>query len=196
MFFPGHILAGFSHGFRQRRALWQLLCSTPLDNGIGTLTPEHFKAEGVRALCVDFDGVLAPHGSAQPLPEACQWLKRCAAELGETGIFILSNRPAEQRRNWFHANFPEMRFISGVRKKPFPDGILTAAAQARVQADEVLMIDDRLLTGCLAAINAGARPCYVRRPYVALGQKTSAELFFMTLRLMERMFVRLCRVTW
>jgi hypothetical protein len=51
------------------------------------------------------------------------------------------------------------------------------------------MVDDRLLTGCLAALVAGARPCYIRQPYISLGQRPLAELFFVLLRWVERCFV-------
>jgi hypothetical protein len=52
------------------------------------------------------------------------------------------------------------------------------------------MVDDRLLTGCLAALEAGARPCYIRRPYIAFRHRPLAELFFMLLRRAERSFVK------
>lgn len=52
------------------------------------------------------------------------------------------------------------------------------------------MVDDRLLTGCLAALNAGAQPWYIRSPYTALKLNPLAELFFMLLRFSERLTVR------
>jgi len=51
------------------------------------------------------------------------------------------------------------------------------------------MVDDRLLTGCLAALVAGARPCYIRRPYISFSHRPLAELFFWMLRRAERCFV-------
>jgi hypothetical protein len=184
-------LAGFSLGFRFRRTLAEILGSTPVDNSIHSLDPSALKATGIAALALDFDGVLAPHGFEAPLPEAEEWLSRCVTIFGADNIFILSNKPTEARCLWFCRNFPGIRFISGVPKKPFPDGLNKIAELARLPLSAVLMVDDRLLTGCLAAINAGARPCYVRSPYVSFKQRPLIELFFMLLRIGERVCVRL-----
>lgn len=142
-------------------------------------------------LALDFDGVLAPHGFPAPLPEAVTWLKDCAAAFGADKIFILSNKPTDERRQWFTEHFPAMRFISGVRKKPYPDGLDRVGELSGAPLSSILMVDDRLLTGCLAAINAGSQPCYIRRPYVSYNHRPLAELFFWLLRNGERLFVGL-----
>jgi len=186
-----HILAGFTLGFRCRRELSRILAETPPEASLLTIDPADLKFRGIAALALDFDGVLAAHGAAVPLPEAVAWMKRCEAVFGGNHVFILSNKPTDKRRQWFAENFPAMRFISGVRKKPYPDGLKKTAELAGVPLSSILMVDDRLLTGCLAAIVAGARPCYIRRPYVSFKQRPLAELFFMLLRAAERVFVRL-----
>lgn len=189
---PGaHILAGFSLGFHLRRELRRLLDGTPPDTGILKLDPEALRSSGIAALALDFDGVLASHGSPVPIPEAVAWMKRCEAVFGGERIFILSNKPTDGRKRWFAENFPAMRFISGVRKKPYPDGLNKTGELAGVPLSSVMMVDDRLLTGCLAALVSGARPCYIRRPYVSFGHRPVAELFFWLLRICERVVVRL-----
>jgi len=189
MSFPAHILAGFSLGFHHRRDLRDVLNSTSPNTGILELDPKTLLMSGIVALALDFDGVLAHHGAPAPLPEAIEWMKRCEVVFGGDRIFILSNKPTEGRRQWFANHFPSLRFISGVRKKPFPDGLNKTGALAGVPLSQILMIDDRLLTGCLAALAAGARPCYIRRPYVSFSHRPLAELFFMLLRQAERCFV-------
>jgi predicted HAD superfamily phosphohydrolase YqeG len=184
-----HIPAGFSLGIRHRRRLRRILDETPASSCIMTLDPASLKSSGVAALALDFDGVLAHHGAPAPLPEAVEWMERCEAVFGGDRIFILTNKPTEGRRQWFANRFPALRFISGVRKKPFPDGIKKTGALAGVPLSQILMIDDRLLTGCLAALAAGARPCYIRQPYVSFSHRPLAELFFMLLRRAERCFV-------
>jgi predicted HAD superfamily phosphohydrolase YqeG len=186
-----HVLAGLSLGFHHRRGLRKLLVSTPPDSGITELSPETLLSSGIAALALDFDGVLAHHGAPFPLPEAISWLKRCEAVFGGDRIFILSNKPTDGRRQWFAENFPAMRFISGVRKKPYPDGLNKTGELAGVPLSSIMMVDDRLLTGCLAALVAGARPCYIRNPYSSLNYRPVAELFFRQLRILERLFVRL-----
>lgn len=185
-----HILAGFSLGFHHRRRLRELLDSTPTDTGILQLDPERLKSSGITALAVDFDGVLAGHGFPEPLPEAVAWLERCETVFGGSRIFILSNKPTDGRRQWFAEQFPAMRFISGVRKKPYPDGLNKTGELAGVPLSSIMMVDDRLLTGCLAALVAGAQPCYIRRPYISFNHRPLAELFFSSVRILERLFVR------
>jgi predicted HAD superfamily phosphohydrolase YqeG len=188
--FSAHILAGFSLGFHHRRSLRQLLDNTPVNTNILELDPRELQLSGIAALALDFDGVLAAHGEPVPLPEAIAWLKRCEMIFGGDKIFILSNKPTDGRRQWFSEQFPAMRFISGVRKKPYPDGLKKTGELAGVPLSAIMMVDDRLLTGCLAAVAAGARPCYIRRPYVALGNRPLAELFFAALRIFERAAIK------
>lgn len=186
-----HILAGFSLGFRHRRELRRLLDSTPQNRNILELDPKALHLSGIATLALDFDGVLAGHGFPAPIPEAAAWMKRCETAFGGDQVFILSNKPTDERRQWFAENFPAVRFISGVRKKPYPDGIDKTGELAGVPLSSIMMVDDRLLTGCLAALVAGARPCYIRRPYVSFNRRPVSELFFMMLRILERLFVRL-----
>ncbi len=187
---PGaHILAGFSLGFRYREQLSRLLRETPTHQNVLSIVPAALKTDGIRALALDFDGVLAHHGAPCPIPEAIEWLNHCQSVFGGEMIFILSNKPTEGRRQWFSEHFPKFRFISDVRKKPYPDGLNKTGELSGVPLPSILMVDDRLLTGCLAALVAGARPCYIRHPFSSFSFRPFAELFFMTLRMAERILL-------
>jgi predicted HAD superfamily phosphohydrolase YqeG len=190
MYSFSHILAGFSLGFSHRRELLHLLDSTPTDSSITKLDPEVLRESGIAALALDFDGVLAHHGAETPLTEAVDWMKQCVAIFGEDRIFVLSNKPTDERRQWFAEHFPAIRFISGVPKKPYPDGIKKTGELAGVPLSSIMMVDDRLLTGCLAALAAGARPCYIHNPYISIRHRPLAELFFICLRSSERILVK------
>jgi predicted HAD superfamily phosphohydrolase YqeG len=185
-----HVLAGFTLGFTFRKELAQVLRETRPGSCIANLDPARLTADAITALALDFDGVLAPHGFSAPLPETQEWLVRCNAAFGADKIFILSNKPTEARKAWFRDNFPGIRFISGVRKKPYPDGLNKVGELAHVPLSAILMVDDRLLTGCLAALVAGARPLYIRRPYRSFRNRPLAELFFMLLRAGERFLLK------
>jgi hypothetical protein len=185
-----HVFAGFTLGFTFRKELAQVLRETPPGSSIVNLDPVRLTGGGITALALDFDGVLAPHGFTAPLPGAQEWLTRCSAVFGADRIFILSNKPTEARNAWFRDNFPEIRFISGVRKKPYPDGLKKAGELARVPLSAIMMVDDRLLTGCLAALIAGACPLYIRRPCISFRHRPLAELFFMLLRAVERFLLK------
>jgi hypothetical protein len=181
-----HVFAGFTLGFTFRKELAQVLREPLAGSSITDLDPARLTGSAITALALDFDGVLAPHGFSAPVPEAHEWLVRCSAVFGADRIFILSNKPTEARKAWFRDNFPEIRFISGVRKKPYPDGLIKAGELAHVPLSAILMVDDRLLTGCLAALVAGARPLYIRRPCISFRHRPLAELFFMMVRAGER----------
>ena len=185
-----HGLAGFTLGFTFRRELSQVLRDTPPASSIMSLDPAQLTEGGITALVLDFDGVLAPHGFPAPLPEAREWLSRCSAVFGADRIFVLSNKPTEARKVWFRDHFPGIRFISGVRKKPYPDGLKKAGELAHAPLSAILMVDDRLLTGCLAALVAGARPLYIRSPFISFRHRPLAEIFFMLLRAGERSLLK------
>jgi len=185
------ILNSLILGFRFRSELGRILAETPRDNSILSIDPARLKADGIAALALDFDGVLSPHGFNAPIPPAREWLSRCTAIYGEEKIFILSNKPTEARKRWFAEHFPRIRLISGVAKKPYPDGLVKTGELANVPLASILMVDDRLLTGCLAAINAGTRCAYIRSPYISKEIRPLTELFFFFLRFGERFVVRL-----
>ena len=186
-----HIMAGFSLGLQYRRQLAGILKQTAANATILDLDPAEIRNRGVSTLALDFDGVLAPHGAATPLAEVIKWLQGAAAVFGEGRIFILSNKPTDERRQWFMANFPGFRFISHVRKKPFPDGLQKIAELSGCQLSAILMVDDRLLTGMAAALVAGSRPAYIRNPYISMQGLPLHELFFMSIRTVERILIRI-----
>jgi predicted HAD superfamily phosphohydrolase YqeG len=155
------------------------------------VNPVELAARGVTVLVLDFDGVLAPHGADVPLPEVEEWLRRCAVVLGEERIFVLSNRPVPVRADYFHRVFPGIRVVSGVRKKPFPEGLLRIMELSGAVPGQVVMLDDRLLTGVLGACLAGVSVIYINAPYVSLAHRPLHECFFMLLRILERGFINL-----
>lgn len=189
-----HILKGVIDGFKMRNMLAKLVSGTPVELRLIDLAPEQLKAEGISTLALDFDGVLAPHGADKPLPEVENWLRGAVELFGEGQIFILSNHPFGSRLDWFKVHFPGVCFVGGVRKKPYPDGIVKTGKLAGVPVSGILMVDDRLLTGCLAALLAGARPCYIRNPYRSFRKSPLKEGLFSTLRFAERLFLQLIAV--
>lgn len=189
------ILYGFTGAFCKRLELAAIIRNTKPGTTIFSLDLQKLKAEGVGALALDFDGVLAHHGANQPDPKAIEWLFEAARVFGQNNLFILSNKPTEQRKEWFGKHFPHIRFVSGVAKKPFPDGLLKIAQMAQLNRSAIMMIDDRLLTGCLAAINAQCRPCWINKPACSYLHRPLSELFFAMLRKLEILycqFIMIC----
>ncbi len=136
-------------------------------------------------LVLDFDGVLAPHGALAPLPEVEEFLVK-ACQHSTNGVYILSNKPMMERIDYFAQHFPSIKFIIA-KKKPYPNGLQEITFKAKVKPEELVLVDDRLLTGGLAAILAGTQFLYVRKPFIDYRAKPFKEVCFQCLRLLERL---------
>jgi hypothetical protein len=134
--------------------------------------------------------MLAPHGYDEPLPEVITWLKECAGDPHIKRIYIMSNKPTPRRERYFAEHHPELRFVKGVRKKPYPEGLLNIIAAEAVTPGQVLLVDDRLLTGILATVLAGTKCILVTRPYIDFTFKTISEACFVMIRTLEKAFIR------
>lgn len=149
------------------------------------LEPTVLKQRGIEALILDFDGVLAPHGAPQPLKAVEAWLQKCVDHFSGR-LFILSNQPSIERRAYFEKYFPGIRFVWPKRKKPFSDGVREILGRLSLLPNQILLVDDRLLTGLLVAAIEGLVGCYVTEPWVCFRKRPMAELFYQSLRWIER----------
>lgn len=154
------------------------------------IEPMALKAEGYTVLVLDFDGVLASYGEEKPYEFLYPWVNTCVQTFGAGKVFVLSNKPTPIRQQFFATHFPDICFTVGKRKKPYPDGLLQILDLTKVPAHQMLVVDDRLLTGILAAILVGAGGRYVTAPYINLSKRPLSELGFMLLRGMERLLLR------
>lgn len=153
------------------------------------LNPISLKERGFKILILDFDGVLAAYGEVYLSPEIDSWMNFCVQILGEGNVFILSNQATQERANYFAKTFKGVKLIFPAKKKPYPNGILQILQLTKAVPEEVLVVDDRLLTGILATIIANIPGCYVTKPFICLNKRPIAELFFIALRKMERLFL-------
>jgi len=148
------------------------------------------KAQGIIVLALDFDGVLSTHGEIEPLPEVKLWLDRCVDTFGASQIYILSNKPLPERAAYFQQHYAGIRWVSGVRKKPYPDGMIRIMELSNVAPEKIVLVDDRLLTGILATLIAGTRCVYIKRAYRQFSKHTIREVFFASLRAFEKFWVK------
>lgn len=157
------------------------------------LDPERLKKQNTIALILDFDGVLAYEGDLHPLPEIIEWLDKAIEIFGSKKIFILSNNPLPQRKLFFEKYFNNNIIFITAKPKPSTEGIEMAYkildSDLKFNKSQILLIDDRLLTGILAAKIFGVSCCLIRKPYVNLKHKVLKEIFFILLRLIERTII-------
>ncbi len=157
------------------------------------LNLEYLKQKNILALILDFDGVLGSHGKLQPLPEVVEWLERAVQIFGPKKIFVLSNNPLASRRDFFEQYFNNQIEFIIAKPKPNLEGIITIFNDlllfGSIEKSQVLLIDDRLATGILAAKIFGIASCLIMKPYVNLRGNWIKELFFMFLRKLERIIV-------
>ncbi len=180
-------------GYAHRIALAKLYLRTPPQQNTLDIVPQELLKQGVKILVLDFDGVLASHGELLPAPEIADWLQNCLHVFPAAHIFLLSNKPLPERVAYFESY--GIRCIAGVQKKPYPEGLLKIQELAQCQASEIILVDDRLLTGGLAACIAQTQIYYVTRPFIAWGKRPVAESFFMLVRWVERRIIALYSAT-
>lgn len=153
-----------------------------------TLTPEVLNANGVKVLILDFDGVLAGHASPAPCQDVLTWLEYLTEHWPHL-ICIFSNNPSVEREVFFKTHFPTIQFIKNVAPKPYPDGLIYIQEQTNHLASEILMVDDRLLTGILCALIAGVKPCLIKKPYQNFKKHPLKELLFTFFRKMDKILL-------
>lgn len=171
--------------YRYRLALLKFLNTEHQCLHVTDLTEEKLNMLGVKVLALDFDGVLAPHGEPEILPKIQPWLETIGMP-----IYILSNKPFPARLNHL-SRYPNLKCITDVSKKPYPDGLLKIAKEAAVSPESILLIDDRLLTGMLATCIAGCQGVWLKVAIKNFRHRPGIELGFQSLRIIEAVGLKL-----
>ncbi len=179
------------HAFKHKKKLYAYLVDGHLRcSKVTELTPAYFKQRALSYIILDFDGVLANHGAIQPLKKVERWLDKLIKAMPEAEFALFTNKPSAARLAYFQARFPTMTIISGVPKKPYPDGLNQLLSDFKAPKKAVVLVDDRLLTGMLAVCLAGIQGIYITEPYQDFKKNRGVESFFALLRKTERVAVR------
>ncbi len=187
--FSQRIIYTLQMSYRYRQELANIYLKTPTHFSTAQISLQKLKNMGIKVLVLDFDGVLAAHGEIQPTTKILVWLQTCSTYFEQ--VFLLSNKPFHHRLNHFQSKYPQVYCITNVAKKPYPEGLNKVKQLSGKLAHEIALVDDRLLTGVLAACIAQTQVVYVTSPYTNLTKRPIAEAFFTTLRFMERRYVQL-----
>lgn len=160
----------------------------PYQENITQINWRALHQSGVRVVVLDFDGVLAEDDAVRVRDEIFPLLNHIRDIFGEH-IYILSNKPKEERQTFFALNFSFIHFVVA-KKKPYPDGLLEIIQREQIDPQDVVLIDDRVLTGGLASILAKTRCILIEKPYVCFANNFIRECLFMSMRAVERLFFR------
>lgn len=140
----------------------------------------------IKALVLDFDGVLNSYAETTVTKNAKIWIEDLLKKMPELKIFILSNKPSSDRKEYFLKNFPKIKFIKCKKKKPYPDSLNDILKENNINQNQLLIVDDRLATGILVAEIVGCKACLITNPYVNLRRRFFVESFFCGLRFFEQ----------
>ena len=176
--------------FLYRKGLSKIKRGKQCVSGVLSISPSFLDEHHIDVLVLDFDGVMASHGEDIPYNEVIAWLKDLLIHFNENKVYILSNKPTIQRKLFFQEYFPKVTFISGVRKKPYPDGLQLVAEMSGVKNSNIAIVDDRLLTGCLSSLIAGSQAIWVTKAYTNFKKRFVVESFFQFQRWLDKSIIR------
>lgn len=175
--------------WKYRRKLRCYLSDPQLQiKSVTELTLEYLQKLQIKVLVLDFDGVLGADHALLPASFVKPWLDQVYQHYQDK-LFILSNKPLAPREANLKACYPKLNFVKGVAKKPYPEGLLLIQNQTQVDKDQMLFCDDRLLTGVLAAELAQIKVLWLTQPIQDFKKRFWHELFFASLRRMDRGFL-------
>ncbi len=171
-------------GFRHKAQLKVI----PYETNIVSIDWRSLYQSGMRVVVLDFDGVLAADKQKKLYAGVDAVLNTTQAIFGDH-VYIFSNQPTPQRQAYFAEHFPRIQFLVA-KQKPYPDGLLSVITREQVKPEEVLLVDDRVLTGGLAATLAGIKCILIEKPYICFWDNMIRETVFMSLRVIERAIFR------
>lgn len=154
-----------------------------------SIDPTALKAKGIQVLALDFDGVLNYHNAIE-IPDAIKaWLVTCGQVFGEDHLYLHSNNNRPDRIDYIKQHFPSMHILNPTQKKPSPEGLQSITDMTGIPPQHIALVDDRLLTGMLAACQAGCRGIHITKPFTHYRLNFITEIFFTSLRWLERHYI-------
>lgn len=142
----------------------------------------------IKFIMLDFDGVLSSHNDVNFDENVFYWLKFTYEIYGKSSLCVYSNNIFISRI-LFLKKIGIVNTSIGFRKKPYPDFINNVLNNKKLLYHEIILIDDRISTGILAASIAMIRWCLVKNPYLNIKGNFFVELFYIFLRKLENLFL-------
>ena len=83
----------------------------------------------------------------------------------QNGCSVYSNNLFAQRVQYIESEFPEMSIVPLTKKKPYIDDLSKLLQERELDPSQVLVIDDRLTSGILAACCLKANALLLKRSH-------------------------------
>lgn len=140
---------------------------------IYSLTPNELKKAGIKAVLTDLDNTLIAWDNPDGTSELRTWITQM--ELTGIPVIVVSNNSHSRvKRALRNIQLP---FVSRALK-PLGFGIHRALRKLNLNADQVVMVGDQLLTDILAANSAGTRSILVKPLLNSDAWNTKINRFF------------------
>ena len=180
-------------GWRHRRSLaFYRRCARVQAKTLLDIDPTLLYRKGVRVLVLDFDGVLSAQDETAVRPALRPWLEKCIQIFGIGHLFILSNQPTAARIERLSHEMREIEFFLPQQIKPHPEGLLGIMAQTKATPVQLCMIDDRLTTGILAAIQVQTQAIWLTSPWTMYKKQPFREAYYSVIRQIEKVGLLFC----
>lgn len=161
-------------------------------NSVFDITPAFLEQRGIRALLLDIDNTIVPHGrgesSEADLERVRCWLEPFRAS--NITLRIVSNaRPSRIR---FHSQALGIKAVGSGRTagKPFAPVFRTAIAELGLPAEQIAMLGDQVFTDVLGANNTGLHSILVRP------MSDNSKLHTKLARMLERLVLARFGYVW
>ncbi len=151
-------------------------------NSVFDLSPAFLEQRGIKALLLDIDNTIVPHGKLESSPADLERVRRWLEpfQAADIALRIVSNaRPSRIR---FHSQALGIKAVGSGRTagKPFAPVFRTAIAEVGLPPEQIAMLGDQVFTDVLGANHAGLHSILVRP------MSDNAKLHTKIARMLER----------
>jgi uncharacterized protein len=133
-------------------------------DSVFVITPEFLVQRGLKALLLDIDNTLVPHGRLESKPTDLERVQRWLVPLQEAGVALRIVSNALPDRIAFHAKALGIKAVGGggTAGKPFAPAYRTAIAELGLEPRQIAMLGDQVFTDVWGANGMGLYSILVR----------------------------------
>jgi uncharacterized protein len=163
-----------------------------LINTVFEITPAFLEQRGLKALLLDIDNTIVPHGKLESSDLDLERVRVWLAPLKNAGITLRFVSNALPTRIRFHAEALGIKAVGtgNTAGKPFAPAFQTAIAELGLPPKQIAMLGDQVFTDVLGANNAGMYSILVRP------MSDNSKLHTHAARMLERLVLKHFGLTW